>query len=75
MATKASEVDSADKAAELALEVMRKAGWAFLFVSEAKLDTHNQIWLVKVESLTNVFMVKIDKRSGKILEISGIKQE
>ncbi|RZN33706.1 MAG: hypothetical protein EFT35_10245 [Methanophagales archaeon ANME-1-THS] len=52
------EVHSADKAVEIALNAIRKAGWAFPSATTAKLE--GEIWFVTVETLWGALTAAIN---------------
>ncbi|MCS7138355.1 MAG: hypothetical protein NZ941_08335 [Candidatus Caldarchaeum sp.] len=58
-------VVDAERAMERAIEVVRKAGWIYVWVTEVKRDGDG--WLVRVETLMRKAVVKLDEE-GKLLE-------
>lgn len=58
-------VVDAERAMERAIEVVRKAGWIYVWVTEVKRDGDG--WLVRVETFMRKAVVKLDEE-GKLLE-------
>ena len=61
---------NAEQAVEKALEIVKKSGWAYAFVSEVFQE--GGYWVVMVDILFKRLRIKIDS-GGEVLEIREIK--